>query len=474
MTGFGIGIILIVLLLAILSRKNFSKYKETGKRSITWIFYGIAAWMVQQGRMQWLRRKLKAFLRKLHPWQKELLEKETEAYMVRMLAVVPAGLLLTGSLFLLLGCFGTKTSNELERGAYGESEKIYQVEITQGTESDIYQLEVAPREYDSLEFQNMAEAAYDYLNQRLLGDNTDLEQVTEDLQFDAWDESRTIRVKWQTDFPSIINSSGRVNREGLEQDTEVTITASLSSGEYEQEFQWAARVAAENVVLEGTEKVADTLQKLEQESRTDESFLVPEQIGDAKVHLVEKSTAGMICKILLLTLICMGCLIYRKLNKLKEDGKKRDAYFSDQYFRLINKLVLMLGAGMTIRLALQRFTVESIQEGYAFGELLKAEIRICLNELEAGATEQRAYAALGNRIGLPEYMRLFSLIGQNASHGNSNLLELLEAEEKDAIRSKKERARKKGEEASGKLLIPMFVLMLMVIGIVIFPALKSF
>ena len=39
---------------------------------------------------------------------------------------------------------------------------------------------------------------------------------------------------------------------------------------------------------------------------------------------------------------------------------------------------------------------------------------------------------------------------------------------------RKNRAKKKGEEAAEKLLLPMFILLVAVVGIVMFPALKNF
>ena len=67
-----------------------------------------------------------------------------------------------------------------------------------------------------------------------------------------------------------------------------------------------------------------------------------------------------------------------------------------------------------------------------------------------------------------------TLICRNIERGNSNLLELLRREEKDAFGMRKNRAKKKGEEAAEKLLLPMFILLVAVVGIVMFPALKNF
>jgi hypothetical protein len=98
------------------------------------------------------------------------------------------------------------------------------------------------------------------------------------------------------------------------------------------------------------------------------------------------------------------------------------------------------------------------------------EIEYTLNMIDSGISEPKAYMELGNRLGLEEYMRLMSLISQNLNFGNSNLLKLLDTEVKTSFFLKKERVRKKGEQASEKLLIPTAILLITVIIVVMFPA----
>ena len=51
---------------------------------------------------------------------------------------------------------------------------------------------------------------------------------------------------------------------------------------------------------------------------------------------------------------------------------------------------------------------------------------------------------------------------------------MLEEVERDAFRQRMDRARKEGEEASTKMLLPMIVLLLLVMLIVMYPAVISF
>ena len=79
----------------------------------------------------------------------------------------------------------------------------------------------------------------------------------------------------------------------------------------------------------------------------------------------------------------------------------------------------------------------------------------------------------GKKLGLEEYNRLMGLISQNLAFGNSNLIKLLETEVKTSYFLRKEDVRRKGEQASEKLIVPTLLLMIVVIGIIVYPALTG-
>ena len=104
---------------------------------------------------------------------------------------------------------------------------------------------------------------------------------------------------------------------------------------------------------------------------------------------------------------------------------------------------------------------------------LTREVLYAVNRIRTGTAESKAYAELGRNLGLQSYVRLFSTISTAAPRGSSQLLNLLEQEVKDAEAEAKETARRRGEQASQKLLLPMFLLLIVVIGIVLYPAIAG-
>jgi hypothetical protein len=71
-------------------------------------------------------------------------------------------------------------------------------------------------------------------------------------------------------------------------------------------------------------------------------------------------------------------------------------------------------------------------------------------------------------------MKFSTLIAQNLKKGNSGLCELLGREAVEAFESRKETAKRLGEEAGVKLLGPMMIMLIIVFMIILIPAFLSF
>lgn len=65
------------------------------------------------------------------------------------------------------------------------------------------------------------------------------------------------------------------------------------------------------------------------------------------------------------------------------------------------------------------------------------------------------------------------MLSQNLRKGTRGLTELLEREAEDAFEQRKNLAKKAGEEAGTKLMIPLFLMLIIVFAIVIVPAFFS-
>lgn len=105
---------------------------------------------------------------------------------------------------------------------------------------------------------------------------------------------------------------------------------------------------------------------------------------------------------------------------------------------------------------------------------LYEELIYTLREMQSGVPEGTAYQNFGRRCGLPSYIKLGSLLAQNLQKGARGLTALLEKEATISMEEHKNAARKLGEKASIKLLLPMILMFTVVLAILMIPAFLSF
>src|SRR5699024_3441943 len=109
--------------------------------------------------------------------------------------------------------------------------------------------------------------------------------------------------------------------------------------------------------------------------------------------------------------ICSVLLLWR--GKQEEELRRRDRkqQLLKDYPELLSRLTLLLGAGMSMRRALQRMSenYESRKE-YTGVRYAYEEIRITCLEMEQGISERTAYERLGERCGLLPYRTFSSLL----------------------------------------------------------------
>ena len=102
------------------------------------------------------------------------------------------------------------------------------------------------------------------------------------------------------------------------------------------------------------------------------------------------------------------------------------------------------------------------------------EVLYTCREMESGVSEAEAYERFGRRCGLPEYIRLGSVLSQNLKKGARGLTALLEEEALSSMTERKNNARKLGEKAGTKLLFPMILMLGIVMVILMVPAFLAF
>lgn len=144
------------------------------------------------------------------------------------------------------------------------------------------------------------------------------------------------------------------------------------------------------------------------------------------------------------------------------------------YPEIVNKLALYMGAGMTIRNAFFKMGEDYRKQQKERKRYAYEEILMTCYELQSGRSEKEAYDHLGKRCQVQVYMKLSTLLSQNLRKGSNDLLRVLRQEADTAFEERKGLAKKLGEEAGTKLLLPMMMMLCIVMVIIMIPAYFSF
>ena len=160
--------------------------------------------------------------------------------------------------------------------------------------------------------------------------------------------------------------------------------------------------------------------------------------------------------------------------KEKEDDalarKVREEQLMEDYPEFVYQLLILIGAGYSAKAAWKKVSERYEEDKEMMKRPLRKELQVTLNQIETGVPEVRAYIEFGRRCGNRKYMKFASLLESSISTGGKNLIKLFEDEVKEAFELRTDIARRKGEEASAKLLLPSFVMLGVVMVMVMAPA----
>lgn len=133
-----------------------------------------------------------------------------------------------------------------------------------------------------------------------------------------------------------------------------------------------------------------------------------------------------------------------------------------------NKLLILSGAGLTMRDAMIKISKE-MEKNTVFYKELKHSVYL----MEHGSTVETAMDALCTKCNLPEVRRMTSVLLQNIHSGGSEVLMALNELNKELWVTRRAKAKQIAEVAGTKLLFPMMLMLMAVILIVAAPAVMS-
>lgn len=374
----------------------------------------------------------------------------------------------------------TELDAAISRNPYGKGKKTARIRAkAEGAEkAEDMEITVSERAYTAEELQELFKRSIRWLDTRILGENHGPDRIEKDMELVTEIQGEPIDVSWELDRYDVMNVYGEINEDGLtEGGIPVRLSAVLTYRERKEEqalYECMVMVYPKTLNDEESflKRLKEEITKNEEETRTKAVFMLPGEMDGRVLHFYPvMETRGYVLMVMAVLILFLFYALDRQ-NREKET-ERRCRQMRLDYPEIVSKLTLLLGAGMTVKRAWKKIAEdygkkEGAQKRYAYEEM----IYTC-REMESGVMESESYERFGRRCGLQEYIKLGALLSQNLRKGTKGLKELLRIESVQAFEERKARAKRLGEEAGTKLLMPMFLMLLVVLIIVIVPAFLS-
>lgn len=366
------------------------------------------------------------------------------------------------------------------RNSYGEGEKVCQLEVL-GLEEEPYSvtLTLEELEYQEEEAEALFQKIRKELPEQITGENPSLSEVRSNLNLiTTFPGIEGVRMRWTSEEPELMNSFGEIETgEILSSGRKMILEVEMTSGEHHAKYEipiclFPPEYSEQDMVRAGFHK---ELQEAEEQSRTSRQVRLPEEYNGKPLSYRQQGRTHY--EILILLGGILAVLLYLK-EKMQEEEKqkKRQQELLMDYAEVVFKLKVFTGAGMTVLNIWKRMVSDyekQLQEGSGKPRAVYEEMKHILQQIQYGVSESHAYAEFGKRCRLQPYLKLSSILDQNRKTGTKNFSELLELEMAEAWEQRKNLARRLGEEAGTRLLVPLFLMLLIIMVMIMMPAMLA-
>lgn len=394
----------------------------------------------------------------------------------KIIIILILSVILSATLFLMENVF--KASDKIvKRNTYGEGKKVTQYEVAvEGKDEGTIEIQVEEQEYTKKEVQKMFREVMTKLDKVVLGENKSFNRVEKNLKLVKSLEDYPVQIEWQLDSYTVMNLYGEIQEENLvSEGTLVELRGIISYKNEEAIYVQNARVYP--LTRKGMDKLmyelGQEVEQLEKGSRQKNSFVLPDKIEGKQLTWTQKGEDRWHYVLFLGISLCVF-LVYREQERVKQAKRRRAESLLRNYPGMISKLTMLLSTGTTIRNAWEKIVQNYEQQKESMGiQPVYEEMLITLREMQGGVSEAEAYERFGKRCGTSTYLKFGTLLSQNLRKGSKGISDILRMEAIQSFENQKNTAKRLGEEAGTKLLVPMLGMLAVVFIMVMVPAFLS-
>lgn len=199
-----------------------------------------------------------------------------------------------------------------------------------------------------------------------------------------------------------------------------------------------------------------------------------------RINMAEKVTYAFTCIVIapilgpifknpawiLFGVFAAGMLFYYSDTKITDVIDDRELSITKDFSDMVSKMALLINAGMITREAWDEISVTG--DGVLYEEMKQASL-----EMQNGVSEIDAYINFGNRCGVPFVKKFISMLVQNLSKGNKELVDFLKTESIVCWEEKKHAVKRQGEQAANKLMLPLGLILIGIFVMILVPVLSK-
>lgn len=381
------------------------------------------------------------------------------------------------AVILLLAFYVDMTNGKIDeegkiyRAAADEDSTILhlRVDMEDVVEGYAYDLELAPAEITEKE-------ATKYLSEAKKAIEADFKEIGRELPIEESYATDMVEAEWRFSPAEYVERDGTVVAEKvLSKGAVIQVEAHLTCGEFEEIY--AFPIYVDSSILSEKEKMLIYLeQEIEaQVGENNQSIQLPSEINGIKITWSEEKEY-LVLKILFLEVIALVVIVLGEKQKKEQEKKKRKEEMELSYSDVVNQLTVLMQAGMTTRQAWNRIATQyaNKQEKQKLDSPIMEAVLRLNQKLKDGEKERIAYEQFAEEVDVVCYRKLMRALIGNLEKGMGDICSFLEEESRKAYEDRILLAKKMGEEASTKMLVPLMMMMVLVMIIVMAPAVISF
>lgn len=331
---------------------------------------------------------------------------------------------------------------------------------------------IKKKKYTEEEMKILEQKTEQFLSESLPGENPSLLEIRKPIVMNSQVPDTEIQLEWLYDEEYIKEDGTLIAAAIPDKGVDTEIQTEAVCRNWKKSFTYTLHLlpVTRTKEQELRSRIKGAIKDALKNQQTAEVVTLPEQIGDIQLKYKEKKEKSY--GAVFLMLILCGCVPFFLREKQKKKLAEREEQMLTDHPGIVNKIMLLLGAGLTIRKCVERLTLEYERERQQGGILHYAYEELCImnQEMKDGISEGQAMEHFGKRCRLLPYLRFASVITQNLKKGAEGILDILEKESMEALEQRKDRVLQMGEKAGTKLLFPMMLMLGLVMGIIMVPA----